>query len=149
MKNFTVNSVFTQVLAPQSVAGTGSAAAPSTRVDTVGAESFTLLVSLGEIDAATTIALKLTQSDAASSGNTKDIDGAELVNVVTAGKNAQYAITVNADQLDAANGYRYVGASYTITNAKNVLVSLVGVSSNLRTAPAASSGLTQNVLVTN
>jgi len=147
MKNLTVNSAFGQLLTTQSVAGSGSAAATS-RFDVAGAETVTILLALGEVDAATTITFKLTQSDAASSGNTKDIDEAALTSVVTAGKNSLYAITVNANQLDATNGYRYVGASYTITNAKNVLMSVVAISSRLRSAPPASSGLAQNVLVT-
>lgn len=148
MHTLTENVVFKQLLAPQTITGTGAFVNAGTRESVAGAESIVVLIDVGNADASTTLDFKLVQADAASSGNVKDLTGAALAQINdSTGENKLYGIEVKADQFDWKNGFTFVTGAYNITNTKTVPLAITSIKHSLREAPAAANGLTQTVFV--
>jgi len=142
--NLTRSAAFSQLLVAQTITGSG-AYVETSRVDLRGAEFITVLVDVGAIAAATNVDVKLCQSNASSSGTTKDITNAALTTFTdAAGGSKLYAIEIRAGQVDSANGFYWLSAKYQATNTKTVAVGIVAILIGERIAPP-TSGLTQNV----
>lgn len=148
VRNLTDGAAFKQLIVPQSIAGDGAAHEGASRIKGGDGETVTFLVEVGAMDAASTLDFKVIQADAATAGNTKDVTSAALTQVAAAsGASKVYAVEVRCDAaLDSANGYKWLGISYTVTNAKNVLLSVLAVNFLMRRLPA-TNGLTQAVKV--
>jgi len=145
IKNLTSGAVFAQLTVPAVVTGTGSFVETTNRVDVRGEEFATVLVAVGAMAASTTLDAKLTQSNAATSGTSKDLGTVALTQVLTAsGASKVYAFEIRTTQLDSANGFYWLSLSHKITNTNTTALDVIAILTSARTAPV-TSGLTQTV----
>lgn len=142
--NLTKAAVFAQLLVPQTITGSGSYV-ESSRVDVRGSEYTTVLVSVGAMAGTTTADVKLSQSNASSSGTTKDITGAALTSFTdAAGASKVYAFEVKNSLLDHANGFYWLSASYKASNTKTVAIDIVAIETSERVLPT-TNGATETI----
>lgn len=142
--NLTSAAVFKQLLAPVVLTGSGSFVETTNRVDVRGGEFVTVIVDLGAIQATTTVDVKLVQSDAATSGNTKDLGTVAFTQIATAGAAKLYAFEVSTRQLDSANGYFWLSAQHKVTSTNTCAAAITALVTSQRVLPA-TTGLTQTV----
>lgn len=80
------------------------------------AERAVFIMPVGTI-AAEEIDLKITQATDSSGTGAKDITGAAITQITTAGGNEVVSIEIGPGALDDANGFKYVRAEVTVDNA--------------------------------
>lgn len=143
--NLTNAVVARQLLAPVVLTGTGAYVETTNRLDMRGGEFCTVIVSLGAIQASTTVDLKLVQSNASTSGTTKDLGTVAFTQIAAAGGNAKlYAAEIRTGLLDSANGFFWLSVQHKITNTNTCAAAIDAYLTGNRTLPA-SNGFTQQV----
>lgn len=143
--NLTKAAVFKQLLVPVVLTGSGSYTETTNRIDVRGAEFATVIVELGAVQAATTVDAKLSQSNAASSGTTKDVGTVALTQIAAAGGASKfYAFEISTRQLDSANGFYWLSVSHKITNTNTSATSVLAILTSERVLPV-TNGATETV----
>lgn len=113
MQTLSENVLFQMVIAP--VSGVGSTTQPAgAYIDVSEYEHFAFLVLLGVTDR-TTQTLQVVQATAAAGTGSKSVSGA-LIDGLAATDDGKIAIVqVDTENLDTANGFRYVAATPTFS----------------------------------
>lgn len=137
MKTLLQNIAHTTLLAelPNRTVGTATAA---TFVSVSGYESNVITFNLGTANDPGSVTLfRILQGTAATPGAGTKVIGAGTLTTFTNGGSA-YAIEVKSDQLDAGNGYTFIGAEVVTTTAGSATYGVHLIQHNARNAPPAS-----------
>lgn len=100
------------------------------------------ILSTGLIAATGTFNAKLEQANTAGGGGVKDITGKAITALTDTGDNTLHIINVRADELDLANGFRWVRLTLTPATAASLLFGIL-LGLGTRGLPVAQSGWTQ------
>ena len=113
------------VLPPES--GPTTATVPTTYIDVTDFERFAFLISAGALGASATVAAQVVQATAAAGTGSKVITGAAMTAFADDDDDQFVTIEVQSDQLDIANGFRYVAITVTIANTADLEVLFLGL----------------------
>lgn len=102
--------------------------------------SYMAIIAIGTVAATTTLDAKLRQATDVSGTGVKDITGAAITQVLTAGSDTQVVINIFPHQLDTANSFNHLVLSVT-TAADVADYGAVILGLDPRTAPASDNDL--------
>ncbi len=116
--------VYKQVISNPATIATGTL--PASYIDVSNFERFVINIAYGASDGV--FDAQVVQATAAAGTGSKNITGAAITQLSATDDNKQVTIEVQTDQLDIANGFRYVAVTFTAAGTTTGYAELLGFS---------------------